>query len=322
MMLKTLSVSLLAMGIFVAGCGPELGSCDPNEARRLVYDIAGTPAFEGQAMMIQSCGFGAFCHSTEIVIENRRGVPTGLEYDLRLASFTDMTEPEATERLRTAQRRAFEDRHSIWDQVQSGLMPVPGDVAAEILAAAPVYTRLNAATGRTSPSPGIDTPEGQDALRNWLACGLPVVERTITPNDDVDPIPEVGWIVATEMVTPLEPNWTSIFTLMIEPRCNQAPCHGSAAAGELRLAAQEGEGDPEAFALATLIAGRGSDEGEGNCGPNGTPYIVPMDPAGSLFVEKLLINPSCGERMPIGGAPIGEESLEAIQQWVMDGANP
>lgn len=300
--------------LVLSSCGPDLGACDPDEARRVVYDSDGTPAFEGQGMMIQSCGWGAFCHADSIPLENRRGVPLGLEYDVSLASFGGDTAPEEAERLRAMQRQAFEHRHAIWEQVSTGAMPI---VHADVVEGAPVYTRLNVRSGTRTPSPELSTPEGREALRNWLACGLPVVERTEAPTDGADPIEPVGYVVASQEVEPLLPEWNDIYTRLVERRCNSAPCHGDSAAGNLDL-----RGGPDA-ALATLLAGTAADAEACMVEAPGTPLLAAGDPEGSLFFQKLsgrdaAGDPVCGRVMPIGGARVSEASLASIRQWITD----
>lgn len=308
--------SMLCAALLAVGCNPEIGPCDVGDARRVVYDGAGTPAFEGQALMIQSCGHGAFCHSSDIPIENRKGVPEGLEYDLRLASFAADAEPESTERLREMQRRAFAHRHAIWDQVARGGMPVRDAVGEEVLGAAPVYKRFDPSTGDAAPLPGLDSEAGREVLRNWLACGLPIVERT-EPIGDGQAVESVGWVVPGVDVEPLAPSWPDIYARLVEPRCASAPCHGAQTAGGLDL-----RGESETLDRLRSGVGAGAP-----CLGAGTPMIDTEDPDGSLFLQKMTGRdasgaPVCGDLMPIGGARVDPRSLEAIRAWIAAGAQP
>lgn len=307
---------LLGAALLAAGCHPEVGPCDVGEARRVVYDGVGTPAFEGQALMIQSCGHGAFCHSSDIPIENRKGVPEGLEYDLRLASFAAAAEPEATERLRAMQQRAFAHRHVIWDQVARGGMPVRGAVGDEVLGAAPVYQRFDPGSGEGTPLPALDSEEGREVLRNWLACGLPVVERT-EPIGDGQAVEAVGWVVPGIDVEPLAPNWPDIYARLVEPRCATGPCHGTQTAGGLDL-----RGESET--LDRLVGGVAASA---PCLGTGAPMIDTDNPDDSLFLQKMTGRdgsgaPVCGDLMPIGGARVDARSLNAIRDWIAAGAQP
>ncbi len=308
--------------VFLAACGDELGACDIESARRVVYDGDGTPAFEGQALMIGSCGWGAFCHSEAIPLANRYGAPFGLDYDLSLAAYNADAEVEETERLRVMQRRAFEHRHAIWSQVVSGGMPIR---RPEVVEGAPSYHRLDLRTGLSSAMPSLETPQGQESLRNWLACELPVVERTASVADTQAAAPEVGYVVPSQEVDPLLPEWNDIYERMIVRRCNSSDCHGVGAAGSLDLRGGDADLPIEvraATALEVLRAGEAS--GPEDCGLSaaGVALLVPGDPDASLLYQKLrgidaAGEPVCGDAMPIGGR-ISDASLMAIGQWILE----
>ena len=78
-------VALALSFVLSGGCGPELGVCDEPQALRVAYDglesidgapPSGLPAYEGQALMIQSCGYGGFCHGADgIPVANRHAAP-------------------------------------------------------------------------------------------------------------------------------------------------------------------------------------------------------------------------------------------------------
>jgi len=291
----------------LAACGPELGVCDENEARRLVYDETGSPAFEGQALIVQSCGYGAFCHS-EVDGDLRHGAPLGLEYDLRLASFGPEQNEAQTERLRAMATRVLEHRHAIYDQVTTGRMPIPGATGDRIREGAPQYARVDHVTGESTPMATLDTDAGREILRNWLACGVPVVERTQTPaNATQEPFGVVASAVERE---PLRPEWGDIYDRLIDSRCNAAACHGAAVAGELDLRGRD-------EALAALVDGVASSS---ECVDTATPYLVAGDPEGSLFYQKLSGHsgdePVCGERMPQRGSPVSDASLANVARWI------
>lgn len=150
--------------VLLTGCAPTVGSeCDEAGARTVVYsaDDVGTPMYAGQALVHRSCGYGSFCH-TESEVAQRFGAPAGLDFDVDLAS-----DAADTERLRRGQLGVFRHRDAIWAEVEAGRMP-PSGVGTETVAAGPAFRAL----------PEVDTSEGRQILRNWLACGAPVVERT------------------------------------------------------------------------------------------------------------------------------------------------
>lgn len=145
----------------VAGCAPDLGACDMPAARTVVYGVDdGAPAYAGQALIQASCGNGAFCHAE--LASDRFGAPAGLDFDLALAMTAD-----ETDRLRRGQHDAYQWRHEILQQVDDGAMP-PGTTGKQVAALGIPYRDL----------PALDSSAGREILRNWLACGVPVVERT------------------------------------------------------------------------------------------------------------------------------------------------
>lgn len=174
-MRSSTSRGLGALLLSLADCTSDLGACDEAEARRIVFtdDEAGSPAYAGQALIHQSCGEGAFCHSPDIPAADRYGAPAGLDFDLSLA-----TDAPSVERLRRGQLELYRHRELAMRTVERGTMP-PSGVGREVVDAATRYRNL----------PAIDTPEGRAILRNWLACGAPVVERTAEDRPaDVAPV--------------------------------------------------------------------------------------------------------------------------------------
>ncbi|MFK8001298.1 MAG: hypothetical protein AB8H86_17010 [Polyangiales bacterium] len=167
--------SLLAMiAPIVVACYPSVGPCDEAAARQVYVsdDAEGEPAYGGQALITQSCGDGSFCHASSALGADRFGTPQGLNFDLRLA-----TNDVDTERLRADQLTTFRWRRAILRTQRSGSMP-PGLQGAEIVALGRRYVDL----------PALTSDEGQEILRNWLACGAPVVERTSARREGVVPV--------------------------------------------------------------------------------------------------------------------------------------
>jgi hypothetical protein len=163
----------------LVGCVADLGPCDELEARRLVFtnDLEGAPAYAGQAMVITSCGNGGFCHA-DVAPAQRFGVPAGLSFDLRVA-----TAGHDLERLRRAHGNVVDLAGRMYDAVVDDRMP-PGGRSEDVRALAREYRGL----------PPLESPEGRAILRNWLACGAPVVERV--SDDRPDGVAPIGAVVA------------------------------------------------------------------------------------------------------------------------------
>lgn len=291
----------------LAGCGSEVGVCeDPRAARAVVYDGDGSPAYEGQALLIASCGHGSFCHAAAAEGDERYGVPAGLDFDVLLASPGDAA---SVERLRRAQDAVFAHRDVILAAVESGHMPPPGPETMAVLDGAPRYRRVDGVA--EEPLPAVGTEEGRAILQQWLACATPVVQGS-EPDESVEP---VGYVEPAFEVEPLEPRWTAIYDALIVRRCASAPCHGLDEDGELAL----GDGPRAAWEALVDQPAAGTE-----CADQGRVRVIPGDPTGSLLVQKLRqheADVSCGDPMPPSGSPVAATDLEAIITWIAEGAS-
>ncbi len=310
----------VALGcVLLAGCDPDPGACDIEAAGEIVYDPNGVPAFAGQALVVKSCGGGAFCHSeSENVAElaDRFGAPDGLSFDLRLASLTVEVEPEETQRLVDAQLRMVNMRGLLWQQVRSRQMPPDGpagDAYAEHRNAFE-WDRF-ADDGITfSPLPDLDTSEGREIYRNWLACDVPVIERTEHRIDRE--FNATGWTVHICERTCVDPSWPSIYEQVVVPSCARSRCHdGEEPGGDLDLATG---GATAAHARMFGVVSTSS-----LCGDEALLYLAPGEPDLSLFYLKVAADTSedvCGARMPLAGNALTPQRLCAIREWIACGA--
>ncbi|MDH5493937.1 MAG: hypothetical protein OEY14_18445, partial [Myxococcales bacterium] len=154
-----------ALVLGAGGCAPDLGPCDDaarGRAERLVYsdDASGLPAYAGQALLEQSCGYGSYCHAEGAA--DRLGAPAGMDFDVAIAG----GDPASLERLRRGQRAAQAHREAIYQEVLAGRMPPGGEAGALATGGAPAYAGL----------PALRSDEGRAILAAWLSCGSPVVQ--------------------------------------------------------------------------------------------------------------------------------------------------
>ncbi len=323
--------SALALVIVVTlsgGCRARVGNeCPPAAAalaRTVVYRRDGLPAYAGQALMITSCGGGAFCHSDGAAGPDRYGAPADLDFDPELADqVADPTTGAA--RLRAAQIAIHAHRDDIYDTVLRGSMP-PGAAGARVQQ--PLYGTFDAA-GTPTPMAGLGTAEGRETLRNWLACGAPVIERVgglgsaTACSSDADCVLTGACDLAHRtclpvgdtqalLVVAVEPTWSSLYEVVVETRCAQSSCHGASAAGGLDLSERDA-------ARATLLAESASERF--HCAGEG-PFVVPGDAAGSLLYRKLSDPTVCGGLMPRGGGVLASRYLDAFGAWIDAGAPP
>jgi hypothetical protein len=245
----------------VTACGSDLGTCNEAAARELVYSRAGLVATKGQALVHDSCGAGAFCHSSAATGKARFGAPGTMDFDM-------LPRPEGWPDVVSM-------RDPLWDAVQDDSMP-PRGVGAHTL------SNGDWAFDRDRKDPrrltNLNTHEGKAAFRNWLACGAPVVAETGIPSWAQPPVSGDGGAIA---------DFHQIFTEILTPKCATAGCHNSPAAGGLVLV-------DECAAYEALLA-QGSCGGEARVVPgDASSYLMdkltkampqcgaPMPPAGKL----------------------------------------
>jgi len=105
---------------------------------------------------------------------------------------------------------------------------------------------------------------------------------------------------------PLAPNLASIQANVFNPNC--VVCHAGAAAPQgLRLDAAN------SFANLVGVASRGVSS---------ILRVAPGNPNQSYLIQKLDGNAQVGGRMPLGGPPLPQSTINFIRQWITDGAQP
>jgi hypothetical protein len=329
---------LVVVALTALGCAPRVGNDCPPAANMLAHTIVhrrdGLPAYAGQALMITSCGGGSFCHSPGST--QRYGAPHELDLVPTLADQTSNLpalrnlDPTTGVYLRDVQVRIVAERDDIYASVYTNSMP-PG-AAGDATQQQP-YVTFDA-MGAATPIPGLDTAIGRETLRNWLACGAPVIERTgglssaTRCSADADcpltGICDLGHLrcvavgdVEPYLVVAIEPTWPSIYEVVIQSRCASSACHGGASppAG-LSLSDRED-------ALATLLSADASASSD--CQGQGR-LVVPGDPDASLLYRKLTLHVGdpmlCGGPMPSGSGALADRYVTAIRDWIAAGAMP
>lgn len=303
----TLLASALLLASLSSGCEPdeEVGRCNDQElATEVVYDVDGFPAYAGQALMQTSCGNGSFCHSQGIGAGNRLGAPHGMDFNM-VGSRGDTFDEDSAERLRSSRGTVFEWRDEIFGSVVTGFMPPP-DAGDDVIA--DVGYRFEDGT----PLPPVDSAAGTAILQQWLACGPPVVGSTVAFPDDVDPVGDV--VARGEPMRVPEPNWSSIYELVIGPRCGDS-CHGPGVASQIEESQLDLSDADTAYMELVGVEAEGED-----CAGMGT-LVVASDPDASLLIDKIEnAMPSCGAPMPVVPPLLPSSSLAPIRQWIADGA--
>lgn len=353
----------------VAGCKRDLGECnldgqtpdghsiDGPAAFDIAYRVTdGLPMYEGQALVQSTCGDGSFCHAPAAVGADRFGVPAGLNFDVALACTDASQDPTCTPpiqpcagqvnspyctrltSLQNNQDQVDNFAESMIQEIRAGAMP-PG--------AAGQAVRNNTPWIRSDGSelPSIDSSDGQDIVRNWLACASPVVARTEvppSPNLELQPCASVDQEICI-FNGPQDlpaPTWSDIYWSIIFTRC--VLCHGplndttddpnpdNPLGGTI-----PGGASPAALAALNLTGTDTTDTTDwptqswsvvvdalaadpGLCAGQGT-LVVPFDSPNSIMVQKLRGTQTCGTEMP-PAQMISESLIQIIEEWVSLGA--
>jgi hypothetical protein len=105
--------------------------------------------------------------------------------------------------------------------------------------------------------------------------------------------------------------YDQVFPATTNPRCNF--CHSMPPSNTTNGSLRMGQDKAAAYAALVGVASQST-----RC--DGKTLVVAGDPEHSLFFQKLSANPPCGDRMPLGGAPLSNELLDMIHSWIAAGA--
>jgi hypothetical protein len=116
------------------------------------------------------------------------------------------------------------------------------------------------------------------------------------------------FVVRFTITTPvmIGPTLDEIQAAIFSPTCATAGCHtGAAASAGLDLS----DADTSHAALVGMPSSQG------------TLLVAPTLPGDSYLVHKIEGNQAAGQRMPLAAAPLSQPEIDAIRQWIADGAN-
>jgi mono/diheme cytochrome c family protein len=312
---RALFAPLALVSLFVLGCGEDVGKCDdPNRGHDTV-EVNGQLQFGGQAIINASC---AGCHGSQVKGAARRGAPAGLDFDLYPVAESEADgmsmnkdgdpivtlTPDQVDGLRERQRLVFEERDLIWEQVKDELMPPNGlgEVYRALMGL--VDTDDEEPCTRRKQFKAITEKSSQDVLRNWLACGAPIVEsqgadvtKELTAGQAGYQYPMCEGDAPPEVIT------LDVVHEQVLSSCTV--CHSA-----------KGKSPPffetpdEAYDVLVDQPSTCDD----------LPYITPGKPEESFLYDKVANEkPQCGARMPIGMA-LPASQLELLEKWIAGGA--
>jgi hypothetical protein len=266
-------LSSAVAALLLSSCGPDVGECDRT---MLGGSETGTLApHTGQLLLRDSCAAG-LCHTESAEGKARKGAPAELDFGVVPAS-------DSEEDLAVARRSSgvvWNYLDAIWAEVEAGSMPPPKPAGAGPLA-----------------------PSQKEILRNWLACGAPVVEAPVMADAGADP-------------------WTKIYT-QLSGSC--VGCHSASSAAGAGGGFVLGEAG---MAPATICDAYNNVVGvaasaAGAC--SGKRIVTASQPDDSVLLVKLTGGANlCGALMPLGtSAPFAmtqTQLVDDLRDWIMSGA--
>jgi hypothetical protein len=247
---RLLACILLALAASLAGCERDLGDCNltgeladgTNIDGPAALDIAyrftdGMPMYEGQALVQSTCGDGSFCHAPAARGGERVGAPAGMNFDVSLVCNSDVAGCQANPPYDERLKRLSDNQESIRDwaegmiqEIRVGAMP-PGEAGRRVRNPAQWVRADDKYVGSEDTTlPSIESSEGQEIVRNWLACGAPAVGRTEPAPKEDDQLQDCTGededviCVYSGPLADVEPTWRSIYWSVIFPEC--VSCHG------------------------------------------------------------------------------------------------
>lgn len=272
--------------------------------------------YAGQAIVNAACGTG--CHASNASGEGRRGVPGGLDFDLRPISEEDAAGTRTNSRgetvvklqsaqiagLRARQRTILDNRDSMWSQLQQKLMPPDGRFESALSTIFSIESGTTCEKDKAYSK--LAAGRARETVRDWLACGAPLVESNGAAVEKSRSAGVVGYQYpvceppAGEQVT------ISLTSLIEGPLMSCMGCHPGLSPPNLRTVDA---------AAATFADGK-----KPPCG--GKPYVTPGDPDNSYLLDILTEeNKECDhERMPLGGPYLSAADLQKVSDWITAGA--
>jgi hypothetical protein len=296
----------LAAATAAAGCSDNLGTCDMAAmaaATQVVYAADGTPYYAGQGLVQFGCADGV-CHSALAEKGSRKGAPHGLNFDVRPLSAGSTADNISA--LRDGLSEVHDEAGSMWGEISDGAMP-PGEAGKRS------DQNWKRADGTAAGLPGLSTDVGKATVRNWLACGAPVVAGvTGAPADAMS----LGTVMEPlkAMSTPGggAPTFDAVFDAVFS-QCGA--CH-SANGPYMALGLDL---STKAKAYESLVGKMPTTSGGGMCGSQPNKLIEVGKCKESLVYMKLGANPPCGARMPPTG-PLGDAAIQMLCDWIDAGA--
>jgi hypothetical protein len=263
---SVLAAAAVSAVLGLAGCGTDLGECDRTMLGGS-EDVAMPVPHAAQVLVNASCA-GGLCHSASAEGDQRRGAPAELNFDVLPASTAFEEIARVMDGAAIVQNRA----EDMWALIDSGEMPPPKPEGGGEMSSA-----------------------DKETVRNWLACGAPVIATPAAGGGDP---------------------FSRIYTAISGMNCQGCHQPGLNMGSFLPMV-----GDP-CTAYDNLVGAMASGPA---CGTTGAVLVQPNMPESSLLLQKLRATPAppCGDTMPRDMPPLEETNealVQMIEDWITAGA--
>ena len=288
------------VAVTVAGCAEDLGTCQMNAATQVVYASNGTPYYAGQALVQASCADGV-CHSAYAENANRKGAPHGLNFDV--APLTSASSPANVSALRDGISHVREQAGSLWGEIAAETMP-PGEAGSR---GDQEWEALDSAgKPQVTPLTNIKSDVAKSTVRNWLACGAPLVAGVTGAGADAESL--------GDLVAPLETGGGATFEAVYNRVLSSCKtCHNPTTI----MVGLDFTSTTTAF--STLVDKPAFAGPPGVCGSATQKLVTPGNCQESLLYLKLRPSPPCGDQMPLG-PPLPDADVQLVCDWIDAGA--
>lgn len=316
--LRLVFASLLVSSL--VACAPELGECDESALDLYAVDSEGRVQYAGQALLHRSCAAGV-CHSSSAKGGDRQGAPRGLDFDLPVGNVDEYgnPDPDFVKRIGRSRARIRDHASHILKWVEIGAMPPSGSDVGD--AHLPGYQFVTYDLGRCGfegSVPSIRTRDGREVLRNWLACGAPVIEANdpMLARFDEGHVGKISPICVDDSIG-TEITFDKVFEDVLRPYC-AGSCHVPGGTNEKLVfsdvdAAYRSLMDetPDTSDCSESIAARFVDVDD----PDRSYLLHKMSDAEIPRAER----PICGDPMPDGEPPLVLGAAK-VRAWIEQGA--
>jgi hypothetical protein len=346
---SALLIALLTATAALSSACNSLGTCDEDARGRGLVVSGNQLMYTGQAIINQSC---LPCHSSTATGAARKGAPAGLNFELfpiadatktvtsngtlvGLDLTSDAAHQEQLATLRSHQRKVYDNRELIWEQVDKGLMP-PASASSFKSLTNIVRAMFGADTMCTRNMALKDLDTNREDFRNWLACDTPIIEassallpyKALPANaSKADSAAGTGYYSVPGVSVGYQypscgggssgggVSFDDVYNNVLSKPSNTClACHaGTAPMGNFDIGTID-----KAY---TTLLGTGTG-GMTTCAMSPV-YVKPNDPANSYLLNMLVLAKTrCTPNVMPSGSPTGLNSadVDLITQWINMGA--